>query len=597
MSKQSEATLLLRLKSAGEDVLAKTRSALGDLRTWAAAAFAALTTGKAVMAFKEAEEATNQLNQSLVNNGIYTRELASDYEKMAKELQNTTVFEDDAIKAAQAQMQAYLGQTRISKELMQATLDLAAAKKMDLSSAAEMVAKSIGTGTNALARQGIELDKNADKSEKMARVVDQLNRNFGGQAEAQAKGLGAMEQAKNAVGDLLEAVGEKLAPFLIRAAQAITEVANTIAENQTAISWLEFAFQLIAKVAATLKMQFLILKDVMTDAFGALYEAVTAIASGDFKSAIDAIANNFGRLPEQIAARYKGLKDDLSTIDDIYVRQKAQKHEEELANEKRAREQMAEIKARSAADDEAFFKARDEAEISKLITHERLKNDLYIKSLNETIAAEKGSSAGLQAELEKRRYLESEYEKDQKSRAGVLHNFIKALGIDRVNKFMDMLDGMEGMQRSKSAVLVGIGKGAALANIAINTANGAVGAYAAMNGIPVVGPGLGIAAASSMVAYGAERSAAVAGIQLAEGGIVKATPGGVHAIIGEGGRDEMVVPLDKGGGVFGTTVNFVVYGGILGDRSQAREFAKAVDEELFRLRQSNESFAFEQGVV
>lgn len=33
--------------------------------------------------------------------------------------------------------------------------------------------------------------------------------------------------------------------------------------------------------------------------------------------------------------------------------------------------------------------------------------------------------------------------------------------------------------------------------------------------------------------------------RLADGGIVKATPGGVQAIIGEGGKDEAVIPLDK----------------------------------------------------
>jgi hypothetical protein len=35
--------------------------------------------------------------------------------------------------------------------------------------------------------------------------------------------------------------------------------------------------------------------------------------------------------------------------------------------------------------------------------------------------------------------------------------------------------------------------------------------------------------------------------RLAEGGIVRATPGGVAALIGEGGRNERVEPLDKDG--------------------------------------------------
>ena len=38
--------------------------------------------------------------------------------------------------------------------------------------------------------------------------------------------------------------------------------------------------------------------------------------------------------------------------------------------------------------------------------------------------------------------------------------------------------------------------------------------------------------------------AQISGIKLAEGGLVKAVTGGVPAIIGEGGSDEAVLPLD-----------------------------------------------------
>lgn len=598
MAKQSEATLLLKIKSAGESVLSKTKSALTDLRTWAAAAFAALTSGAAVMAFKEAEEATNRLNQALINNGIYSKELAGDYEKMAKELQGVTIYEDDAIKAAQAQMQAYLGQTRISKELMTATLDLAAAKKMDLASAAEMVGKSVGTSTNALARQGIELDKNLPKSERMTKVIEGLQKAYGGQAEAQAQGLGSLTQMKNAVGDLLEAVGEKLAPFIIRGAQAITTLAQAITSNQDVVFYFEMALQMIAKVAATLKLQFLVLKDVITATFDALYGAITAIASGDFKGAIDAIAQSFGRLPDEISGRYKTFRADMATIDDIYVQQKLRKQQEEIANTKRSEERRKEIQAEGLASDDEFFKARDAKELEKLMTHERLKNDVHLAEMNRRIANEKDETKRLELELEKRRYMDEKYREDDRTSGGVMNEYIRALGIKRVGDFLTMLNDMEGMQNSKNKLLVGVGKAAAIANIAINTANASMGAHAAMSSIPVVGPGLGVAAASSIIAYGAERSANVAGIQLAEGGIVKATPGGVHAIIGEGGRDEAVIPLDdRGGPLMGTTINMVVYGGVMGDAAQAREFMKAVDEGLFRLRQSNESIAFDRGVI
>jgi hypothetical protein len=47
---------------------------------------------------------------------------------------------------------------------------------------------------------------------------------------------------------------------------------------------------------------------------------------------------------------------------------------------------------------------------------------------------------------------------------------------------------------------------------------------------------------------------------LANGGIVKASPGGTLALIGEGGRDEAVIPLDRMGSMGGGDVNIYVQG-------------------------------------
>jgi hypothetical protein len=48
---------------------------------------------------------------------------------------------------------------------------------------------------------------------------------------------------------------------------------------------------------------------------------------------------------------------------------------------------------------------------------------------------------------------------------------------------------------------------------------------------------------------------------MADGGIVKASPGGTLALIGEGGRDEAVIPLDRMGSMGGNNVTIHVNGG------------------------------------
>lgn len=50
--------------------------------------------------------------------------------------------------------------------------------------------------------------------------------------------------------------------------------------------------------------------------------------------------------------------------------------------------------------------------------------------------------------------------------------------------------------------------------------------------------------------------------RLADGGIVRARPGGTLALIGEGGRDEAVVPLDRRGGFGGSNITINVTAGV-----------------------------------
>lgn len=87
---------------------------------------------------------------------------------------------------------------------------------------------------------------------------------------------------------------------------------------------------------------------------------------------------------------------------------------------------------------------------------------------------------------------------------------------------------------------------------------------------------------------------------LATGGIVKAQPGGAPFIIGEGGRNEAVVPLpddfDPDSPNLGGGNTYIFQGPVMGDQTQAREFAIQLDRELMKLRQRNESVAFDEGL-
>lgn len=127
----------------------------------------------------------------------------------ASALQQKTTYGDEAI----MQGQAFLAQMGLQEDailkLTPAILDMATAQGMDLESAFKLVAKSVGSSTNALSRYGIEIEGTAGSSERTQSAIDALTKAFGGQAEAAAKvGLGPLQQLKNAYGDLKETVGK-----------------------------------------------------------------------------------------------------------------------------------------------------------------------------------------------------------------------------------------------------------------------------------------------------------------------------------------------------------------------------------------------------
>jgi hypothetical protein len=151
------------------------------------------------------------------------------------------------------------------------------------------------------------------------------------------------------------------------------------------------------------------------------------------------------------------------------------------------------------------------------------------------------------------------------------------------------------LSKSGNSTLATIGKAAALTQIAIDTP---VAIGRALSAAP---PPFNFALAAGVAAAMAAQTANVLGVPLAEGGIVLPRAGGTQATIGEAGQAEAVIPLDRmaefgmGGG--GSNITIVVNGGMLGTETEAREFAKVLDQELLKLRRNNESVSFDSGVI
>ncbi len=129
----------------------------------------------------------------------------------ARELQKITLFGDEATIEAQA----FLASLQLNEDaiirLTPLVQDLATKMGGDLRSAADLIAKSVGSSTNALSRYGIEITGAVGSSERLESAINALNLQVGGQSVAAAKaGAGQLTVFSNLVGDMKENIGRLL---------------------------------------------------------------------------------------------------------------------------------------------------------------------------------------------------------------------------------------------------------------------------------------------------------------------------------------------------------------------------------------------------
>jgi hypothetical protein len=149
----------------------------------------------------------------------------------ASALQKVTTFGDEAIIGVQASLAAFIDNEEQIKKATEATLDMAVAMGMDLKAAGDLVAKTLGSSTNAMSRYGIEVKGAVGSTERLESLTNNVAKLFGGQASAQAETMaGSMDQAKNSAGDLAEKIGEKLSPLVVAMASDFKRTAENLSE-------------------------------------------------------------------------------------------------------------------------------------------------------------------------------------------------------------------------------------------------------------------------------------------------------------------------------------------------------------------------------
>lgn len=193
----------------------KLNSSIGKVKSFAISAagiMAGVFTIRAVVGWGKAiEQAYNTQIQSVTKLTVALegqKSVTQSLVKYAGQLQDKTLYGDEATIQAMSLVAAFTKEEQKIKELLPLIQDLATAKGMDLSSATDIVTKSIFTNMNALSRYIGSMELSSDTNERFIAITKRLNDLYGGQAEAARQANSGMIPLKNTIGDLKELMGK-----------------------------------------------------------------------------------------------------------------------------------------------------------------------------------------------------------------------------------------------------------------------------------------------------------------------------------------------------------------------------------------------------
>ena len=194
---------------------------------------------RAVDMYYEEEKALKKVEQAIKSTGGAAGLSLKELKKEASELQKKTIFGDETIlNDVTAQLLTFTNVTGSTfLRAQEAAMDLSTVLDGDLKSASIMLGKALNDpiqGLTAMRRVGIaftdqqraqikELTEGGRLMEAQGLILSELNRQYGGQAQAAAKGVGALTQMNNKISDVGETIGKFIAYSIL---PAITQIGN-----------------------------------------------------------------------------------------------------------------------------------------------------------------------------------------------------------------------------------------------------------------------------------------------------------------------------------------------------------------------------------
>lgn len=513
-----------------------------------------------IQAHLESARAVKTLEASYQALGITGTQALKNAKAFAGEMQNATGIADEVFLDAQRMLANFGVVGQKAQEAIKAAYALSVGRNMEFASALDLVTRAAAGQTQTLARQGIQIADNVKECDKFDAVLEQINDKFGAAAQAQmGDTITQVNALKESWGDFKEVIGGLLIPafeLLIKTGTKAVNVLNSLTgADQNAIE---------ATIAKDKERLELLNRRYMIEQQSALANAKNGEISEVYAKRLKSLENEMLMVSGAITENQKTLNKEKAELAEkekeinantyktaqnaIATKEAAQAKKKALEEQNNALKEQQSIVSQMGLDgkktegtsswgtltkkdsdlsDETQFAAA-EARLNEMLELKRQ----YIE--NEIADAELKNSALLELDNQ---YLEQlSALEDQKAAADKKRQ--EKLAADKKAIEQRAMSDLISLSSSSNKQMAAIGKTASIAQATINTYEGATKALAQ-------GGFFGFAMAAAVIAAGLNNVAQIAGVQLADGGLVKAVTGGVPALIGEGGSDEAVLPLDS----------------------------------------------------
>jgi hypothetical protein len=192
----------------------------------ATAAFGAVAAGLTIAAKAAIEDEKSQalLQRQLEKTFGANEELTTSAERYISVTQLRTGTSDVELRDSLSTLVRATGDLTKSQDLLNTAQDISAATGRDLGSVTLALAKASQGQFTALSRLGIPLDESTKKSKDFGKVLELLEGQFGGAADAAANTFGGkLKIIQGQFGEIIETIGAALLPYLDKFATFLVE--------------------------------------------------------------------------------------------------------------------------------------------------------------------------------------------------------------------------------------------------------------------------------------------------------------------------------------------------------------------------------------